>query len=133
MIIILVLLSGILLAAGMSCLVVVFTRSTPQLDAVLEQIGTDGTHNIRLSDIGPVRSRSERLGAFLYRVVPVPLSNGQRRALRLLDKPVAEFYADKAVMAIIGAMLPGLAACTFAYLTGQLSPIPAIAARASSG
>ena len=124
----LVLLSGILVAGGMSCLVVAFTRSTPQLDAVLEQIGTDGTHNIPLSDVGPVRSRSERLGAFLYRVVPIPLSNGQRRALRLLDKPIAEFYADKAVMAIIGALLPGLAACTFAFLTGQLSPIPAIAA-----
>jgi hypothetical protein len=124
----LVLLSGILAAGGMSCLIVAFARSAPQLDAVLEQIGTDGTNNIPLSDIGPVRSRSERLGAFLYRVVPIPLTNGQRGALRLLDKPIAEFYADKAVMGIIGALLPGLAACAFAYLTGQLSPIPAIAA-----
>jgi hypothetical protein len=123
-----VLLSGILITGGMSCLVVAFTRSTPQLDVVLEQIGTDGPHNIPSSDIGAVRSRSERLGAFLYRVVPIPLTNGQRRALRLLDKPIAEFYADKAVMAITGALLPGLAACAFAYVTGQLSPIPAIAA-----
>jgi hypothetical protein len=67
------------------------------------------------------------LGAFLYRVVPIPLSNGQRRALRLQDKSIAEFYADKAVMAIIGAVLPALAGGAFAYLTGQLSPIPAIA------
>jgi tight adherence protein C len=122
----LVLLSGILLAAGMSCLVVAFTRSTPQLDAVLERIGADGAHHIPSRDIGPVRGRSERLGAFLYRVVPIPLTNGQRRALRLLDKPIAEFYADKAVMAIIGGVLPGLAASGFAYLTGHLSPIPAI-------
>jgi tight adherence protein C len=31
------------------------------------------------------------------------------------------------VMAIIGAVLPGLAGCAFVYLTGHLSPIPAIA------
>lgn len=124
----LVLLSGILLAGGLSCLVVAFARSTPQLDAALERIGADGMHQIPSGDIGPVRSRSERLGAFIYRAMPIPLTNGQRRALRLLDKPIAEFYADKAVMAIIGTVLPGLAACAFAYLTGHLSPIPAIAA-----
>ena len=124
----LVLLSGILLAGGLSCLVVAFARSTPQLDAALERIGADGMRQIPSGDIGPVRSRSERLGAFIYRAMPIPLTNGQRRALRLLDKPIAEFYADKAVMAIIGTVLPGLAACAFAYLTGHLSPIPAIAA-----
>ncbi len=124
----LVLLSGILLAGGLSCLVVAFARSTPQLDAALERIGADGMHQTPSGDIGPVRSRSERLGAFVYRAMPIPLSNGQRRALRLLDKPIAEFYADKAVMAIVGTVLPGLAACAFAYLTGYLSPIPAIAA-----
>ena len=67
------------------------------------------------------------LGALLYRVVPIPLSNGQRRALRLQDKSIAEFYADKAVMAIIGAVLPALAGGVIAYLTGHLSPVPAIA------
>ena len=37
----LVVLSGILLAGGMSCLVVAFARSTPQLDAALEWIDSD--------------------------------------------------------------------------------------------
>ncbi len=124
----LVLLSGILLAAGMSSLVVAFTPSTPRLDAALERIGADGTNHMPAPDIGPVRSRSERLGGFVYRAVPVPLTNRQRRALRLQDKPIAEFYADKAVMAIIGAVLPGLAGGVLTYLTGHLSPIPAIAA-----
>jgi tight adherence protein C len=124
----LVLLSGILLATGMSSLVVAFTPSTPRLEAALERIGADGTNHMPAPDIGPVRSRSERLGGFLYRAVPVPLTNQQRRALRLQDKPIAEFYADKAVMAIIGAVLPGLAGGVLTYLTGHLSPIPAIAA-----
>lgn len=123
----LVTLSGILLAAGMSCLVVAFARSTPRLDAALERISADHAEPAPLRDVGPISSRSERLGAFIYRVVPIPLSAGQRRALRLQDKSIAEFYADKAVMAIIGAVLPGLAGCAFAYLTGRLSAIPAAA------
>jgi hypothetical protein len=123
-----VLLSGILLAAGLTCLVVAFARSTPRLDVALQMIGADGSDRLPSPDIGLVRSRSERLGALLYRVLPIPLTNRQRRALRLQDKPIAEFYADKAVMAIIGAVLPGLAAGAFAYLTGDLSPMPAVAA-----
>jgi tight adherence protein C len=124
----LVLISGMLLAAGLCCFVVAVARTTPRLEAALERIGADGVDRLPAGDVGPVKSRSERLGAFLYRVVPIPLSNAQRRALRLQDKSIAEFYADKAVMAIIGAMLPGLVGCAFAYLTGNVSPIPAIAA-----
>ncbi|HET8915926.1 MAG TPA: hypothetical protein VFM91_09490 [Propionibacteriaceae bacterium] len=120
-------LSGILLAAGMCCLVVAFGRFTPRLDAALARIGADDADRVPSRDIGPVDSRSERLGALIYRAVPIPLSGRLQRALRLQDKSIAEFYADKAVMAIIGAVLPGLAGCAFVYLTGHLSPIPAIA------
>jgi tight adherence protein C len=128
MMISLVLISGMLLAAGLCCLVVALVRSTPRLEAALELVGADGVDRRPSSDVGPVRSRSERLGAFVYRMVPIPLSNAQRRALRLQDKSIAEFYADKAVMAIIGAVLPALAGASLAYLTGQLGPIPAVAA-----
>lgn len=128
MIISLVLLSGMLLAGGLICLVIAFARSTPRLEAALEMMGGDGTETLHPSDVGPISGQSERLGAFLYRVVPIPLSNGQRGALRLQDKSIPEFYADKAVMAIIGALLPGLVGAAFAYLTGHLSVIPALAA-----
>jgi tight adherence protein C len=123
----LVTLSGILLAAGMSCLVVALGRFTPRLDAALARIGADEADRVPMRDIGSVGSRSERLGASIYRAVPIPLSARQNRALRLQNKSIAEFYADKAVMAIVGAVLPGLAGCGFVYLTGHLSPIPAIA------
>ncbi len=128
MIISLVLLSGMLLAGGLRCLVIAFARSIPRLEAALEMMGGDGTETLHPSDVGPISGQSERLGAFLYRVVPIPLSNGQRGALRLQDKWIPEFYADKAVMAIIGALLPGLVGAAFAYLTGHLSVIPALAA-----
>jgi hypothetical protein len=128
MIISLVLLSGMLLAGGLSCLVIAFARFTPRLEAALERIDADSTESLQSSDVGPVSRQSERLGALLYRVMPIPLSNGQRRALRLQDKSIAEFYADKALMAIIGALLPALAGAAFAYLTGRLSMIPTVAA-----
>jgi tight adherence protein C len=124
----LVLISGMLLAAGLCCLVLALTHSTPRLEAALERIGTEGVDRLPLHDVGSVRSPSERVGVFVYRVVPIPLSHGQRRALRLQDKSIAEFYADKAVMAIIGAVLPAVVGGAFAYLTGHFSPIPAIAA-----
>jgi tight adherence protein C len=120
-------LSGILLAAGVSCLVVAFGRFAPRLDAALERIGADEADRVPMLDLGRVGSRSERLGAFIYHAVPIPLSARQHRALRLENKSIAEFYADKAVMAIIGAVLPALAGCGFVYLTGHLSPIPAVA------
>jgi tight adherence protein C len=125
-------LSGILLAAGLSCLVVAFGRTTPRLDAALMRISADDAEPVHSRDIGPVSSRSERLGAFIHRVVPIPLSPRQRRALQLQNKSIAEFYADKAVMAIIGAVLPGLASCGLVYLTGHLSPIPAVAVLAGA-
>ena len=44
----LVTLSGILLAAGMSCLVVALRRSTPRLDAALERISADDADRVPL-------------------------------------------------------------------------------------
>ena len=94
MIISLVLLSGMLLAGGLSCLVIAFAHFTPRLEAAVERIGADSAEPRPSSDVGPISSQSERLGALLYRVAPIPLSHGQRRALRLQDKSIAEFYAD---------------------------------------
>jgi tight adherence protein C len=128
MIVSLVMLSGMLLAGGLSCLVIAFVRFTPRLEAALERIDADNTESLTSRDVGPISGQSARIGAFLYRVVPIPLSNGQRRALRLQDKSIAEFYTDKAVMAIVGALLPALAGAAFAYLTGHLSMIPTLAA-----
>ncbi|HKN43123.1 MAG TPA: hypothetical protein VJW23_04310, partial [Propionibacteriaceae bacterium] len=69
MIMSLVLISGLLLAAGLCCLLLAFARPTPRLEAALERIGADSTDHQPISDVGPIRSRSERIGALLYRVV----------------------------------------------------------------
>ena len=119
-----VLLAGILLAAGPGrAWSPRSSPAVPRLDAALERVGTDGaTIHASTQDLGAVTKPSERLGALLYRLSPISLSDGQRRALRLQDKPIAEFYADKAVMMIIGAVLPGLAA--FALVSDRVVPRP---------
>lgn len=128
----LVLLSGVLLVAGLACLVIAGVRTAPRLDAALARVSGDGSPSEPGRDLGPVNSTSERLGAFLYRVSPVPLSEKRRRLLRLHDKSIAEFYADKAVMAIIGALLPALVVVVLAVSTGSVSAPPALASLAGA-
>lgn len=123
----LVLLSGALFAAGFGFLIVAMIPSAPRLDAALERITGDGHFSQRRRDVGSVESSSERLGAFLYRVSPVPMSDKRRQLLRLHDKSIAEFYADKAVMAIIGALLPALVVFVLAIGAGHLIALPALA------
>jgi tight adherence protein C len=121
-----VLLAGILVAGGLACLVVAAVPTTPRLVDALARISVDGDASQRVQDLGPVGSASERLGARLYRVTPVPLTDRQRRALRLQGKSIAEFYADKAVMAVVGGLLPALIGCAMWYVTGQPSTLPAV-------
>jgi hypothetical protein len=122
----LVLVAGILLAAGLVCLVAAAVPAVPRLDAALERVAADGVVPTRSVELGPVTKPSERLGALLYRVAPIPLSERQRRALQLQDKPIAEFYADKSVMMIIGAVLPGLLGFLLLWSTGSPHSWPAM-------
>lgn len=128
----LVLFAGALLAAGLVALVAAAVPTAPQLEAALERAGEAGRGPDRRRDAGPVTSRSERLGAALYRRAPVPLTDRQRRALELQDKSIAEFYADKAVMALVGAVLPAVVGLTLGWLTGGFGPLPAVAALAGA-
>ena len=129
----LVLLAGLLVSFGLVSVVVALLPATPRLGAALDRI--DVGHRPaedRLADVGPVASGSERLGAYLYRHAPFPLPARQRRLLKLQDKSVAEFYADKAVLAAIGLVLP-LFLGLIAVLVGQgASPVPLIAALAGA-
>ena len=122
----LVLLSGLLIAAGVTFLVAALVPMTPRLDAALERVGAEHSGRPATLDAGPVGRPSERLGAFLYRVSPIALRESQRRALQLQDKSIAEFYADKAVMALIGLLMPSLVGFGLTYTFGSVSPLPAV-------
>ncbi|WP_375430127.1 hypothetical protein [uncultured Friedmanniella sp.] len=122
----LVLAAGTFMAAGMVALLVALLPAAPDLQAALARASGGDTLDQRRRDVGPLTSRSERLGAELYTRSPFPLSEQQRRALQLQDKPIAEFYADKAVMAIIGALLPAVLGAALGLLTGSVSALPAV-------
>ena len=77
----LVLLAGILLAAGLVCLVAAAIPTVPRLEAALERVGTDGPPPRTVTaEVGAVTRPSERLGALLYRLTPMPLSDEAFRA-----------------------------------------------------
>jgi tight adherence protein C len=123
------LLAGVLVAAGLVAVVAGLRRTTPGLRAALDRVGgIDGPVDT-LDETTPLMSPSERWGAFLQRHAPVPLSSAQRRALRLQDKSVAELYADKTVMAVIGTVLPALLVSALGWvLTGHVGVVPAVVA-----
>jgi tight adherence protein C len=114
----LVLLAGILISGGLCCFMLAAVRTTPRLSEALARIVVDPQAVERQIDLGPLKSRSDRLGARLYRITPIPLTARQRKALRLRGKSIAEFYADKAVMALIGAVLPSLLSLAL-WATGE--------------
>jgi len=122
------LLAGVLVAAGLVAVVTGLRRSTPGLRAALDRVGGVGAGDALPEQVAPTGSPSERWGALLQRHVPVPLSAGQRRALRLQDKSVAEFYADKTVMAAVGLVLPALVGSALGLaLQGHVGTVPALA------
>jgi tight adherence protein C len=124
----LVLVAGILVAAGLVAVGAALVPNPPRLEAALARAGDGGRPVDVTREVGPVTRRSERLGAALYRHSPVPLGERQRQALRLQDKSIAEFYADKAVMAIVGAALPAVLGAAFAVIGGSVGPLPAVVA-----
>ncbi|MET0693478.1 MAG: hypothetical protein ABWX96_20520 [Propionibacteriaceae bacterium] len=125
----LVVLSGMLVAAGLVCLVVAVVPATPRLDLALGRIGGDARlEDSAAADFGPAGSRSERLGAFVYRHSPLPLTPRQKQSLKLQDKSIAEFYSDKVVMAIVGAVIPAVLAFSLGFVGGSIPVYPAIVA-----
>ena len=124
MTLVLVLAVGVLAATAVLCLVRSLVPAPPDLEPALLRVSGESQATDRGGDLGPLSSRSERLGALLYRRSPVPLSSAQRRALALQDTSIAEFYADKAVMAVIGAAVPGLLVVLVGLLTGRASAAP---------
>lgn len=123
------LLAGVLVAAGLVAVVGGLRRTAPGLRAALDRVGGGEVQVEGPDATAPLASPSERWGAFLQRHVPVPLSAAQRRALRMQDKSVAELYADKTVMAVIGTVLPGLLGSGLGFvLTGHVGALPAVTA-----
>lgn len=125
----LILLSGALVAAGVVSLIFALVPATPGLEDALSRVSSVGYDRASLgADLPPASARSERLGVFIYRLSPLPLTDRQRQNLKLQDKSIAEFYSDKAVMAVVGALIPAILAFTLDWVVGASTPYPAITA-----
>ena len=121
----LILLAGMLVLSGLVAVVAALAPAAPGLQPALDRLGGDHGPADRHRIEAAAGSTSERLGAFVYRQSPVPLTPRQRQLLRLQDKPIAEFYADKIVMAVVGAIVPALVGFGWGLVTGHPSWWPA--------
>ena len=121
----LILLAGMLILGGLVAVVAALVPAPPGLQPALDRLGGDQSPADLIRIETAAGSASERLGMLVYRRSPVPLTPRQRQLLRLQDKPIAEFYADKVVMAIVGAILPALVGFGWGWMTGRPSWWPA--------
>lgn len=115
--------SGMALVGGLVLVLAGARRSEPSLAEALALLVADRPEPVRGSAEAP---RSERLGGWIARHSVIPLTARQRQLLELKNKPVAEFYADKIVTALLGAFVP-LAIGTAALLLAHTAlTIPAL-------
>lgn len=123
-------LTGVLVVGGLIALLVAVIPATPHLADTIGGLGGGAREDplAMLNQDADSSLRSERLGAWVYRRTPFPLTERQRQNLQLRGKTIAEFYADKAVLAIVGAVLPGLLGAAWCYAFDLPIMIPAIAA-----
>ena len=121
----LIMVTGMLIAGGVVIITAALVPTPPKLEPALQRVfGEPGSASnpVELTMAG---SPSERLGAWLFRHSPIPLTERQRQSLRLQGKSVAEFYADKIVMAVVGAAIPTAVSFGYLLLTGRTSAWPA--------
>jgi hypothetical protein len=67
---------------------------------------------------------TDRLGAWAYRTLRLPLSAGQRRALHLRGMSISAFYAEKVVWFLIGLVTPGVVTTLLTVLVGLPWQVP---------
>lgn len=118
--------TGMLILGGVAAVAYGLTRAQPRLADGLAVL--DGDDVRQTAGPAPVAtSTSERAGLWLYRHTPVPLLANQRRLLELRNQSVAEFFADKLVLALLGLVVPGLLGGMFLPLLGFPLVVPVVA------
>ena len=121
-------LAGMLIAAGLLAFAVVALPATPRLAEALDRLDPHGSSGAADVVEPEVVNRSDRLGRYLVQRLRLRVSDRTRTALRLQGRTVAEFYGDKAALAITGLILPILLGFVARYALGLPLYVPAIAA-----
>ncbi len=121
-------LAGVLLAAGMIGIAVAVLPGPPRLADALDRLDPDGPRSgVESVDLTAV-TRSDRLGSWVVRRLRLRVSDRTRTALRLQGRTIAEFYGDKAALAVTGAILPTVVGFLANYAFDLPLYVPAVAA-----
>src|SRR3712207_454210 len=93
---ILAVLAGMLVTAGAVSTVVAVVPGTPRLSVALDRLAEPiADANGRETHLGVVETRSQRLGATAYRLLPLPLPDALLRGLRLNNRRSEERRVGK--------------------------------------
>ena len=119
----LALLAGALLTGGVVALLALLRPAAPHLGDALSGLYDDpevAAARLRSTtdDLGGSGAGSDRVGAWLYRNWPIPLTRRQRQDLQVRGSSIAEFYADKVVLALVGLVLPSVTGVLVGVLLG---------------
>lgn len=116
--------TGFALAGALVAFSAALVPATPHLVDTLDGLGA-GPRPVD-ERIGDPTSRSDRLGAWVYRRSPLSITARQRQNLELRDQSIAEFYGDKVALALVGAILPGLLGAMAVAILGIGVAVPAL-------
>ena len=123
----LVLLTGMLIAGGLAAVAYGLRRSHPRLADALAELDGHPAGGVTAPTASATRG-SERAGLWLYQHSPIPLHSSQLRLLELRNKSVAEFFADKLVLALLGLCVPTILGAVFTIAVGIPVTVPAVLA-----
>lgn len=120
----LILLPGLLVGLGVAMLVLLYAPRTVRADAALARLGETP---IAVTANAAPTSRWERIGSWIAQHAPqVKFFMPPTRDLDLLEIPVAQFYARKAQLALLGIAAIAVAPVLVPLVTGQAFLLPLI-------
>ncbi len=118
----LVVIAGMLTAGGLAAVVASFLRLPVRLSDALGRVAGERSERER-----DVVTGEDRVGAWAYRALRLPMSANQMQALHLRGMSIAAFYTEKVVWALIGLVTPSMVAVMVAVLAGFGWQVPVAA------
>lgn len=128
------LLAGSLIGLGLAISVLAVAPTHPDLHDYLNRLTLSPPSQAAAAPID-ITDYRDRLGLWLMRKLPLTrILTPPQQELALLRTPVHRFYAEKAVYALLGVVLPTIAAALLALIGIRLPlPIPVVAALVLGG
>ncbi|MFD4323628.1 type II secretion system F family protein [Nocardioides sp. NPDC058538] len=119
---VMVIFAGGLVGFGLAMGVIWFTPAVPDLADALKRL-SDSPTQVASATTGAATGK-ERLGVWAMRALPASLwIRTPSRELALLRIPLARFYGEKLIFALLGFVIP-IALATFLSLIGMPLPVP---------